>query len=452
VCLALLERSLTTFEAADDRWGVAAVLVARAKHAHVRADRTALASDATESARLFREVGDRWGLLQAIGWLGGHAEMIGDFEEAARLHTEGLHMAEGLGLWTEVAGEYGWLGWTAIRQGDYARAKVYGEHGLRLSTEQGHRSTQALAEIVLGFAARRTGELDVAEKRLQSLVDAARRQDEPVLYLSLVLEELGFTLELRGELDAARALHTEAFRIAHDVSSYSFTALARGARPLMAGRKGALLTLSYLGAVRSIPSYNVMGLAKASLEANVRFMAADLGPEGIRVNGISAGPIKTLAAAGIGGFSKILHFVEKNAPLRRGVSADEVAARVNAWKAMEVGMTLLRCRVTLDGEPLTNAKVVFEPEQFLGDEIKAAAGETNVYGDAGPVIPPEQRTDPKLPGGAHIGLYKVRISKIVNGKETIPARYNSETILGQEVSYDDPAIKNRNMSFALKSK
>jgi hypothetical protein len=135
-----------------------------------------------------------------------------------------------------------------------------------------------------------------------------------------------------------------------------------------------------------------------------------------------------------------------------GVSADEVAARVNAWKAMEVGMILLRCRVTLDGEPLTGAKVVFEPEQFLGDEIKAAAGETNVYGDAGPVIPPEQRTDPKLPGGAHIGLYKVRISKIVNGKESIPARYNSETILGQEVSFDDPAIKNRNMNFALKSK
>src|SRR4030081_3356537 len=98
----------------------------------------------------------------------------------------------------------------------------------------------------------------------------------------------------------------EAFRIAHDVSRYSFTALARGAKPLMTGRNGALLTMSYLGAIRSIPSYNVMGLAKASLEANVRFMAADLGPEGIRVNGISAGPIKTLAAAGITGFRKML--------------------------------------------------------------------------------------------------------------------------------------------------
>jgi enoyl-[acyl-carrier protein] reductase I len=116
----------------------------------------------------------------------------------------------------------------------------------------------------------------------------------------------------------------EAFRIAHDVSSYSLTALARGARPLMAGRNGALLTLSYLGAVRSIPSYNVMGLAKASLEANVRFLAADLGPEGIRVNGISAGPIKTLAAAGIAGFRKMLNQVAQIAPLRRNVTPENV--------------------------------------------------------------------------------------------------------------------------------
>jgi enoyl-[acyl-carrier protein] reductase I len=116
----------------------------------------------------------------------------------------------------------------------------------------------------------------------------------------------------------------EAFRIAHDVSSYSFAALARGAAPLMQGRPGAMLTLSYLGAVRSIPSYNVMGLAKASLEANVRFLAADLGPQNIRVNGISAGPIKTLAAAGIGGFRKMLARVAQVAPMRRNVSPEDV--------------------------------------------------------------------------------------------------------------------------------
>jgi enoyl-[acyl-carrier protein] reductase I len=116
----------------------------------------------------------------------------------------------------------------------------------------------------------------------------------------------------------------EAFRIAHDVSSYSLTALARAAAPLMHGRAGALLTLSYLGAVRSIPNYNVMGLAKASLEANVRFLAADLGPQNIRVNGISAGPIKTLAAAGIAGFRKMLAQVAQVAPMRRNVSTEDV--------------------------------------------------------------------------------------------------------------------------------
>jgi enoyl-[acyl-carrier protein] reductase I len=116
----------------------------------------------------------------------------------------------------------------------------------------------------------------------------------------------------------------EDFKVAHDISSYSLTALARAGRPLMQGRAGALLTLSYLGAVRSIPSYNVMGLAKASLEANVRFLAADLGQHNIRVNAISAGPIKTLAAAGIGGFRKMLSHVASVTPLRRNVTTEEV--------------------------------------------------------------------------------------------------------------------------------
>ena len=116
----------------------------------------------------------------------------------------------------------------------------------------------------------------------------------------------------------------ESFRIAHEISSYSFTALARAARPLMNGRAGALLTLCYLGAVRSVPNYNVMGLAKASLESNVRFLAADLGPLGIRVNGLSAGPIKTLAAAGIAGFRKMLARVAEAAPMRRNVTLEDV--------------------------------------------------------------------------------------------------------------------------------
>jgi enoyl-[acyl-carrier protein] reductase I len=126
------------------------------------------------------------------------------------------------------------------------------------------------------------------------------------------------------EGDFLEGISREAFRVAHEVSSYSFAALAKAALPLMQGRRAALLTLSYLGAVRTMPNYNVMGLAKASLEAAVRYMAASLGPKGIRVNAVSAGPIKTLAAAGIGSFGKLLAYNARHAPLRRNVTIDEV--------------------------------------------------------------------------------------------------------------------------------
>jgi enoyl-[acyl-carrier protein] reductase I len=116
----------------------------------------------------------------------------------------------------------------------------------------------------------------------------------------------------------------EAFRTAHEVSAYSFPALAKAALPMMKDRKGAMLTLSYLGSVRTVPHYNVMGMAKASLEASVRYLCSALGPQGIRVNAISAGPIKTLAAAGIAGMGKILNFVGEHAPLRRNVTIDDV--------------------------------------------------------------------------------------------------------------------------------
>jgi len=120
------------------------------------------------------------------------------------------------------------------------------------------------------------------------------------------------------------AVTREGFKLAHEISSYSFAALAKAGRNMMQGRNGSLLTLSYIGAVRAMTNYNVMGLAKASLEANVRYLANSLGPEGIRVNGISAGPIKTLAAAGIGDFRNIMAFYDENAPLRRSVTIDEV--------------------------------------------------------------------------------------------------------------------------------
>ena len=164
--------------------------------------------------------------------------------------------------------------------------------------------------------------------------DVTNDQDIDALFASLasewgsldgLLHAIAFAPREALAGDFLNGMSRSAFAIAHDVSSYSFAALAKGARPLMQARSGALVTLTYLGALRVMPNYNVMGLAKASLEANVRYLAACLGPEGIRVNGVSAGPIKTLAAAGIGGFSRIQRFVEKNAPLRRNVTVDEVA-------------------------------------------------------------------------------------------------------------------------------
>ena len=136
----------------------------------------------------------------------------------------------------------------------------------------------------------------------------------------ILVHSIGFAPReaLQGEfLDG---LTRENFAIAHDISSYSLPALAKAARPLMKGRGGSILTLTYLGAERALANYNVMGLAKASLEASVRYLAYNLGPEGTRVNAISAGPIKTLAAAGIANFRKMLDHVEQNAPLRRSVT------------------------------------------------------------------------------------------------------------------------------------
>ncbi len=139
-----------------------------------------------------------------------------------------------------------------------------------------------------------------------------------------VIHSVAYAPREQLEGDYLDAVTREGFLEAHNISSYSFAALAKGAREALIRRKGSLLTLSYLGAMRVVPHYNVMGLAKASLEANVRYMAQSLGPHGVRVNGISAGPIKTLAAAGISDFRRMLDYYERNAPLRRGVTIEEV--------------------------------------------------------------------------------------------------------------------------------
>ncbi len=156
---------------------------------------------------------------------------------------------------------------------------------------------------------------------ITGLFDAlAKRWDA----LDALVHSVAFAPREALDGDYLNNLDREGFRIAHDISSYSLAALARAGRSMMQNTNGAIITMSYLGSERALPNYNVMGVAKASLEANVRYLAAALGPEGIRVNSISAGPIKTLASAGIGSFKKILDEVAHNSPLRRNVTIQEV--------------------------------------------------------------------------------------------------------------------------------
>jgi enoyl-[acyl-carrier protein] reductase I len=143
--------------------------------------------------------------------------------------------------------------------------------------------------------------------------------------LDIVVHSLAFAAreDLKGRfLETSR----QGFQLALDISAYSLVAMARAAEPQLAARRGALVTMTYYGAEKVIPHYNVMGVAKAALETCVRYLAFDLGPAGIRVNAISAGPLRTLSSAGISGFKTMLHHHEERAPLRRNITAEEVAA------------------------------------------------------------------------------------------------------------------------------
>jgi len=142
--------------------------------------------------------------------------------------------------------------------------------------------------------------------------------------IDVLVHAVGFAPSDQLDGDFLDSTTREGFKIAHDISSYSFIGLAKAAKKSMEGRNGSLITLSYLGSQKTLPNYNVMGLAKASLEASVRFLAVSLGKEGHRVNAISAGPIKTLAASGIKNFKKMLSYNSDRAPLGRNVSTEEV--------------------------------------------------------------------------------------------------------------------------------
>lgn len=189
-------------------------------------------------------------------------------------------------------------------------------------TYQNDKLKARVEEMASELGCHLTTECDVAhDTQVRDVFEMLAREWSQ---LDGVVHSVAFAPKEALEGDYLNSVDRESFRIAHDISAYSLAALAKGARPLMQGRNGSLLTLSYLGAERVIPNYNVMGVAKASLEANVRYLAACLGPEGIRVNAISAGPIRTLAASGISGFREMLAKAEAAAPLRRNVTIEEV--------------------------------------------------------------------------------------------------------------------------------
>ncbi|MBK8337227.1 MAG: enoyl-ACP reductase FabI [Sterolibacteriaceae bacterium] len=205
----------------------------------------------------------------------------------------------------------------------YGIARAMHREGAELAfTYQNDRFLERLTRMAAEFDSRLVFPCDVADDDQMSklFADLGKSWDG----LEGVVHSIAFAPTDALDGDFLEGLSREAFRVSHEISAYSFPALVKAGLPMMLGRNASVLTMSYLGAVRTMPNYNVMGMAKASLEASVRYLAASLGPKGIRANAVSAGPIKTLAAAGIGSFGKLLAYNQKNAPLRRNVTIDEV--------------------------------------------------------------------------------------------------------------------------------
>jgi enoyl-[acyl-carrier protein] reductase I len=205
----------------------------------------------------------------------------------------------------------------------YGIAKACHREGAELAfTYQNERFLDRITKFAAEFDSQLVFPCDVAEDaQIDALYSELGKHWDGIDGL---VHSIAFAPAEAIEGDFLNGISRESFRIAHDISSYSFAALAKGARPLMQGRNGSLLCLSYLGAERTMPNYNTMGLAKASLEAATRYLAFSLGPEGIRANALSAGPIKTLAASGIGNFGKLLAYNSHHSPLRRNVTIEEV--------------------------------------------------------------------------------------------------------------------------------
>ena len=205
----------------------------------------------------------------------------------------------------------------------YGIAKACHREGAQLAfTYQSERFEERIKKFAAEFGSDVVIQLDVASDEQIDNAFAALRQHWDGL--DGLVHSIAYAPTEAIEGDFLNGMSREAFRIAHEISSYSYPALVKAARPMMQGRKASALALTYLGAERTMPNYTTMGLAKASLEAATRYLAFCLGPEGIRANAISAGPIKTLAASGIGNFGKLLAYNSHHAPLRRNVTIEEV--------------------------------------------------------------------------------------------------------------------------------
>lgn len=205
----------------------------------------------------------------------------------------------------------------------WGTAQAIAREGAQLAfTYQTEKLQKRVEEMAAKVGSKLTFPCDVAsDTEITTLFESLGQQWDG---LDAIIHSVAFAPRAQLEGNYVDAITREGFAVAHDISSYSFAALAKAGRSMMQGRNGALLTMSYLGAIRVVPHYNVMGLAKASLEANVRYLAAALGPEGTRVNAVSAGPIRTLAASGISDFRAMLTQVAEKTPLRRNVTIEEV--------------------------------------------------------------------------------------------------------------------------------
>ena len=205
----------------------------------------------------------------------------------------------------------------------YGIAKACHREGAELAfTYVGERFRDRVAAFAVEFGSSLCLEMDVSsDEQIQAVTEKLRNEWG---YLDGFVHSIGFAPREAIAGDFLSGLSRSGFRTAMDISTYSFPALAQAFLPLMQGRQASILTLTYLGSERTVPNYNTMGLCKAALEASTRYLAESLGPQGIRANAISSGPIKTLAASGIKDFSKILNYMERTAPLRRTVTIDEV--------------------------------------------------------------------------------------------------------------------------------